>query len=250
MSEWDAVQLTPAPRTRPSLAADLRRLGLEAVILALMDAVTPEGTLVMPAHTGGRSDPELWQLPPVPSEWWPSIRESMPPFDPARTPTDGIGMIPELFRTWPEVKRSVHPHVSFAAWGARAGKLTDRHLLDFSLGEDSPLARIYDADGWVLLFGAGYDSNTSFHLAEYRVPDPPREEKRARILRNGTPTWATYQDIELDESRFARLGEDFERQGAVTTGLVGSAHTRLFQQRPAVDFAVQWLQTTASEPGQ
>jgi aminoglycoside 3-N-acetyltransferase len=37
------------------------------------------------------------------------------------------------------------------------------------LGNGSPLARIYDLDGYVLLLCVPYTSNTSFHLAEYRL---------------------------------------------------------------------------------
>ena len=60
--------------------------------------------------------------------------------------------------------------MSFAAWGKHAEFVTDGHSLDNGLGETSPLARVYDLDGYVLLLGVDYDSNTSFHLAEYRAP--------------------------------------------------------------------------------
>ena len=43
--------------------------GAVAAILALMDAITEDGTLVMPAHSGDLSDPENWCNPPVPEDW-------------------------------------------------------------------------------------------------------------------------------------------------------------------------------------
>lgn len=48
------------------------------------------------------------------------------------------------------------------------------HSLDDALGEGSPLARVYDLDGQVLLLGVGHDNNTSLHLAEYRAEFPGR----------------------------------------------------------------------------
>jgi aminoglycoside 3-N-acetyltransferase len=50
-----------------------------------------------------------------------------------------------------------------------------------------------------------------------------------------------FEDIEFRDDLFEELGRDFEREKAVNRGRVGSADTRLFSQREAVDFAVDWL---------
>jgi aminoglycoside 3-N-acetyltransferase len=278
MSEADAVASADAPRTRASLTADLRALGVAAgetllvhsslralgwvcggpvaVVQALLDALAPGGTLVMPTHTGDLSEPAHWSRPPVPEAWWPIIRETMPAFDPRVTPTRSMGAIVEVFRTWPGGLRSAHPQVSFAALGPQAEWITAGHALGDALGDSSPLGRIYALAGSVLLLGVGYGNNTSFHLAEYRVaeyrvaeyrvaeyraPGGRRITEGAPILVDGRRVWQTWDDLDFDAEPFPAIGAAFEASGAVRVGRVGSAEARLFPQRAAVDFATAWL---------
>jgi aminoglycoside 3-N-acetyltransferase len=261
------VANTPSPRTRASLAADLRALGVApgtvvlvhssmrslgwvcggpvVVVHALIDAITASGTVVMPTHSGDYSDPGRWENPPVPREWWPVIRDAMPAFDPRVTPCRGMGTIPEVFRTWPGVLRSGHPAVSFAAWGSAAARVVGEHALDYGLGEGSPLARLYEVGASVLLLGVGYDRNTSFHLAEYRLPGKKEFEEGAPIVEAGRRVWKRYRDVEIDASPFRAIGAAFDQTGDVRLGQVGSAKARLFPQRAAVDFARDWLRRAA-----
>jgi aminoglycoside 3-N-acetyltransferase len=270
MSEADTVNKTPMPHSRASLATDLRQLGLEAgmtvivhsalsalgwviggpvaVVQALTDVITPDGTIVMPTHTTEYSDPEPWQHPPVPQEWWQMIRDHMPAFDPQITPTRGMGAIVEVFRTLPGTLRSNHPTLSFAAWGRHADQITSSHALEFSLGETSPLARVYDLNGKVLLLGVGYENCTSLHLAQYRTPGVPEEMQGSPYLENGQRVWKVYRDIDLDTDHFADIGLDFEGQHDVKVGKIGLAQVKLFSQRAAVDFAQRWLTNRTHQP--
>ncbi|HEY3344354.1 MAG TPA: AAC(3) family N-acetyltransferase [Anaerolineaceae bacterium] len=263
MSESSTIPLTPKPRTRESLTADLRRVGIKAgmvlnvhsslsslgwvsggpvtVVQALMDVITPQGTLVMPTHSGDLSDPAKWANPPVPESWVAPIRASMPAYDPRYTPSRGMGRIPETFRTFPGVLRSGHPAVSFAAWGAQAEFITHDHRLEYCLGEHSPLARLYDLDAWVLLLGVGYDHNTAFHLSEYRADNPLPSVEGAPIFEDGRRIWKEYPDIEVDSEPFPEIGAELDWSAKVLFGEVGSAQARLFHIREAVDFAQAWI---------
>ncbi|MGC4758760.1 aminoglycoside N(3)-acetyltransferase [Micromonospora trifolii] len=252
------------PGSRRSIAAQLRVLGVRpgatllvhaslrplgfvsggphAMVLALRDALGPDGTIVVPTHTPDNSDPAQWRNPPVPADWWPLIRSEMPGFDPAVTPSRFMGALAETVRGWPGALRSSHPHVSFAALGPAAEQVVDGHTVADMLGEGSPLARLYELDADVLLLGVDHSVSTSLHLAEYRCPGSPRERIGAAVrTADGGREWVWWQDVRLDADDFAALGEDLEATGAVRTAPVGTGTGRLMRQRAAVDFAVRWL---------
>jgi aminoglycoside 3-N-acetyltransferase len=263
MSELNAIQNASSPRSRESLAEDLRALGVSpgmtlivhsslsslgwvcggpvAVVQALMDVLTEEGTLIMPTQSADYSDPEPWQNPPVPKEWHQIIRDTMPAYEPEITPTRGMGQIVETFRTWPGVIRSAHPQLSFAAWGRYKERVIHNHSLNYAFGEQSPLARIYDLNGYVLLLGVGHDSNTSLHLAETRAPGNQTELRSAPILENGVRVWKTFEDIVMDADQFPEVGEAFEQTHEISVGKVGSSTAKLIPQRPLVDFGKNYL---------
>jgi aminoglycoside 3-N-acetyltransferase len=254
-----------APQTRPALADDLRGLGVRpgdtllvhsalsslgfvvgatvAVVHALLDAVGPAGTLVVPAQTARQNrDPSRYDDPRVTPNWWPTIREHLPAYEPDVTPSEGVGAIAEQIRVWPGAVRSAHPQTSFAALGPLAGELMAGHALESPLGEASPLARLEEAGGRVLLLGVGYDRCTCFHLAEYRLPDPPMVTNGCAVLTDEGRQWLSYVGVALSAGDFAALGADFEAASPeVATGPVGAATAKLFPVRSATAFAREWL---------
>ena len=274
MSDDKVVEKTKTPATIDSLQADLRALGVGpgmvvlvhsslsamgwvcggavAVVIALQKVLGSTGTLVMPAHSTGLSEPSKWESPPVPESWWPVIRETMPAYDPALTPTRAMGIIAETFRKQRGVLRSSHPLDSFCASGPHASRIVNDHSLSFGMGEHSPLARIYDLHGFVLLLGVGHGNNTSMHLAEYRANFSTKRivQEGAPISASGSRTWATFEDVDIDSSDFDRIGEDFLRSDAgnvVRQGKVGLASCQFMPQRDVVDFTVGWLEENRSK---
>ena len=169
---------------------------------------TPSGLTArssMPTHSGDLSDPATWSKPPVPEAWWDTIRSAMPAYDPALTPTRRMGAIVECFRRLPGTRRSAHPTISVAAHGPKATTIIDPHPLAYGLGEDSPLARLYELDADVVLLGVGHANNTSLHLAEYRADYPNKAwtaTHASPVLIDGHRSWTTYDDLEADDSDF------------------------------------------------
>ncbi len=268
MSEREVVEKTGSqPITDVSLSQDLIQLGVQpgmtllvhsslsamgwvcggpvAVLLALEQVLGESGTLVMPAHSSDLSDPVDWQNPPVPPEWWDTIRERMPAFSPDLTPTRGMGVIVETFRQQEGVKRSQHPQLSFVARGPNAEAIVAGHQLDYGLGDTSPLAQVYHLGGWVLLLGVGHDRNTSLHLAEHRAQFQNKREIEdgAPVYRAGQREWVTIKDIDLQAEDFERIGQDFLTEtGKGSRGNVGLAEAQLIPQRDLVDYAVTWME--------
>lgn len=264
MSERRLISSTASPETRTSLFWELKKLGLYegmtvivhsslksvgwicggsvSFIQALMDVITPSGNIIMATHTQNYSDPSEWENPSVPEEWWKTIRSNMPAYQEEITPSYGMGIVAETFRKWPGVYRSKHPQVSFAAWGKNARDIVEGHQMDYGLGEGSPLGKIYNLNGFVLLVGVGYDKNSSFHLSEYRAPIVKIWDRGAPVIDGNERVWKVFRDIELNTGYFNEIGLQFEAEETVVKGFIGHAETRLFSQRRAVDFAEKWIE--------
>jgi aminoglycoside 3-N-acetyltransferase len=269
MSEAEIIARSPAPRTPRSLADDLRNLGVAegdvllvhsslgaigwvaggaaGVIEALLAVLGPDGTLVMPAHSGQMSDPAHWQNPPVPEGWVETLRAETPAYDPRTTPTRQMGAIAELFRTWPGAVRSEHPTSSFAALGPEAEAITKDHRLKSPLGEQSPLMRLYERRAKVLLLGVGFERCTALHLAEqWAWPQMEPERSGSPIFINGRRQWVTYDAPGLgDSDQYGAIGAAFASAGKMRSGTIGSAPSHLFGLREIVDFATAEWRTRA-----
>jgi aminoglycoside 3-N-acetyltransferase len=199
---------------------------------------------MVPTHTANNTEPSHWQNPPVPESWWPLIREHMPAYDPLRTPTCGMGSIPEQFRTWPGVLRSGHPIGSFAAHGPQAAHLTATHDLVDMLGDQSPLGTLYALDGWIVLLGVSHENNTSLHLAEARAQWPGKHThaEGTAMQVNGEREWVPFAMLQWDNDDFEQIGAAYEQSIGYQPTQIGQGAVRVLRMRPLVDFAVEWIQ--------
>ncbi|MFC7625232.1 AAC(3) family N-acetyltransferase [Microlunatus sp. GCM10028923] len=191
--------------------------GPTGLIAALRSAVGTDGTLVMPSWTGDDDEP----------------------FDPARTPADpDLGVVAETFRRQPGVLRSDHP-MAFAAAGPAADKITADPLPLPPHTPASPVGRVYDLDGLVLLLGVDHTANTTLHLAELIADVPYRLPKSCTVLRDGRPVRVEFGENDHCCQRFA-LVEDWLAD-KITVGTVGQARAILVRSRDIVDAVVPRL---------
>lgn len=190
--------------------------GPAGLIAALRDALGPEGTLVMPSMS---DDDEH-------------------PFDVARTPCRGMGIVADTFWRMPGVLRSDNPH-AFAAIGPRAAEITRPHPLAVPHGSDSPPGRALDLGGQVLLLGVGHDANTTVHVAENLAGVRYGIDHYVTVLENGAPKRVAYREVDHCCEQFAQLDEWLGvRQ---RRGVIGHAEARLAESRDVVDTALRHL---------
>ncbi len=192
--------------------------GPGGLIDALREALGSDGTLVMPSMS---DDDEH-------------------PFDPRETPCRGMGVVADTFWRLPGVLRSDSPH-AFAAIGPAAVAITAPHPPEFPHGINSPVARVYERDGQVLLLGVGHDANTTVHLAESLAGVRYRRSKYVTLLKDGKQQRLDYREIDHCCENFNLVDEWLERGNLQQRGTVGYGQARLMRARDIIKMACSRL---------
>ena len=192
--------------------------GPQGLIAALQNAVGSAGTLVMPSMSDDDSHP----------------------FDSEKTECLGMGVVADTFWRLPGVLRSDNPH-AFAAVGPEAGSITAAHPLDVPHGLNSPVGRVYELAGQILLLGVGHDANTTIHLGENMAGVRYRRAKQLTVLSGGTPVRYNYDEIDHCCQNFNLMDQWLEAGHRQRRGIVGHAEARLIRSRDVVEIALDRL---------
>jgi aminoglycoside N3'-acetyltransferase len=210
--------------------------GATTVIDALQESVGPSGTLVLPSFNHGAA--------------YADSETSTDGFNPKVTPTTN-GAIPEAFWKRDGVVRSINPTHSFASWGRNKERYTAEHHKTLTMGADSPLGRLLEDDGWGLLLGVGYKSNTFHHCVEtirrapclgyrseqYPVVDYKGIVRQARTWgwRGGSCPFTDTVKVQPTGVLSGVYGELMDRQGKHAQVKVGNATLTLFRLRDCLE---------------
>jgi aminoglycoside 3-N-acetyltransferase len=152
-----------------------------------------------------------------------------------------MGIVAELFWRQEGVTRSPHPGASFAAIGPLAATICAAHPLAPPHGLESPIGRVYEAGGQVLLLGVGHSENTTLHLAESMAGVPYAVEHPCIVQIDGVAKEVMIAETDHCCRGFAKMDEWLRARGMQREGRVGNAEARLCESRDVVAVAVEQL---------
>lgn len=191
--------------------------GSNTVIDAFLEALGPDGTLMVPTFTYGPA-------------------HQGQPFDP-RTSEPVTGLIPRTFWRRPDAVRSVAPVHSVAAIGRRAQDLTRDHLYTTTLGRNSPFHRLAEWEGYVMLLGCNHNSNSLIHVAEslaeipyIYVPELAGSDGFCKVRQED----GRVKKVQLTEftgcsKGFSRAETPLRAAGVIRDGKIGQAAVQLMR---------------------
>jgi aminoglycoside 3-N-acetyltransferase len=262
--------------SRRQLAGDLRALGIAAgdvvmahasvravgdvaggpdeIHLAIKDALTADGTLMMYAGCPAYAD-EIGRGSLTAAQE-AEIFDKLPPFDPltARSARDH-GILVEFLRTWPGSR--VNPHVArFVAWGRHADDLFSAQPWDYAFGHDSALERFVALDGKILLLGCDHDTVTFLHYVEHvaDIPDKRVARFKVPIDENGARVWRGMAEFDTSgagvhanwpDRFFAKLVDSYLAASQNRGGRVGDARCHLLPARELLGFSRPLMERVA-----
>jgi len=232
--------------------------GPDEIHLALKDAVTSTGTILMYASCPQYVD-EVGRGN-LTAEQEREILEKLPPFDPLTgRPARDNGALVELLRTYPGSK--VNAHVArFVVWGRHADHLIVPQPWSYPFGYGSLLDRFVNLGGKILLLGSDHDAVTFLHYVEHIADFPDKRVARFQVPveEHGQRVWREMEEFDTSEGAhanwtdrfFAKLVDGYLEATQNRGGRVGDAKTFLFDARGLLDFALPVMIAVAAEQTQ
>jgi aminoglycoside 3-N-acetyltransferase len=219
--------------------------GPNTIIQSLLDVLTADGTLMM--YAGWQDLPDF--LDELSPEEAAHYRAHHPPFDPATArAVRENSVLAEFLRTWPGAQRSLNAECSMMAVGAQAAWITADHPLNFGYGAGSPLEKLNEVGGQVLLLGSPLDTVTLLHYAENRAHMRHKNYVHYSypVLREGQVIWLEVDDLDSGEHHadytFEQIVGAYLATGKGQRGAVGQAASYLLDAADLTAYAVAWLE--------
>lgn len=192
--------------------------GAETVVAAILDAIGPEGTLVVPTFN-----------------FAPGV------FDPRETPSV-VGRITEVVRTRSDAVRSLHPTHSVAAVGPLAEAITEGHENADAFGRGSALWKALQANAKILQLGVTHTSNSMIHVAEEIVGVPYlARTRRVGVRERGGRVVHKWIRRPGCSRGFDKIDEELAERKSVAQTRIGACTARLMSARSLVEAATALL---------
>jgi aminoglycoside N3'-acetyltransferase len=170
---------------------------------ALLEALGPYGTIVMPAFTSGETLCSDGNVPIA--------------FRPESPVSSSVGAIAETFRTLPGVLRSNHPSHSFASYGRHARDVLSTQRDNNPLG---PIKKLNLLQGYVVLLGTTLQAVTAVHLAEEAAaPGYLQRSSALRMNASGFEERVILEHVPGCGAAFDRLEPRLEAEQVLTAQL-------------------------------
>lgn len=198
--------------------------GAETVVDALIDAVGPEGTVVVPtltatyAQSKGGSSGLAWNRDKTPSR---------------------VGLVTETLRRRPEARRSEHPTHSVAAIGDAAEEIVSGHWPASTFNIEGPYGKYVKAGAKIVFLGVFPTCNTTLHAVEDWLDLPYMAEATALIEKaDGSTEEVKATKAPLGHrdfySKAGRIHSMLEAAGVVKHGNLNGTEIRVMPARSVV----------------
>lgn len=191
--------------------------GADTVIEALIESVSPGGTVFVPTMTFGQ------------------------PFHVRKTPSK-VGKITDVFWRRPDAHRSHHPTHSIAGIGPDAARILDGHEDTTTTAPDSPLGKLAYDGGAVMLLGVSHTRNTTVHvLAE--IAELPYLNKWGEVevlADDGTSCPVQFLRAGCSEG-FDNLEPFLEKENAQQIRTIGNATVRYLKAIDIIEIGLKAL---------
>lgn len=224
--------------------------GPEILIQAIQEIIGQNGNLIM--YVG-------WEDGPYTMRGWSEekkeiYRKNTPGFNPKTSrATIEFSLLAEVFRTLPDVKRSLHPDGSFSAWGKDSDWIVSDHSFHYGYGEKSPLKKFLDLDGKIVLIGAPLGTATFLHYVE-SVASLPNKRKIQYSMpiagENGKVEWVEIEEydtelgiVNYNGDYFEDCVKDYISFKDIHHKKIGSAPSYLFDSKELFPFAKRWMES-------
>lgn len=228
--------------------------GPDALIRALLDVLGPEGSIMVYTSWDSMHDDLMDDEGHVLPEW----RDHVPGFDVATSRAVRMnGAIAEFVRTTPGARRSANPGASVAALGKLADWITADHPQDYGFGPGTPLAKLVEVEGCVLMVGAPWDTMTLVHHADHLADIPHKNLVRYEVPFAGVGgiEWRFMEEFDstepvlddMPENYIEQIVQAFVADGNGRQGMIGQAPSLLVEAKPMCDFAISWLERWAAD---